>query len=83
MIKFNVRGNRPESDQLGPVDQQVTMSDHLQSVFMVSLHYPPVWDATAASRNTTMVFVTQKTSTQPRAFDEIFDIMTDSTRSRL
>ena len=42
---------------------------------MVSLRYPPVWDATAASCNTTMVLVTQKTSTQPRAFDELFDIV--------
>jgi len=75
MLKFNVRGNRPESDKLGPVEQQVTMPDHLQPVFMVSLRYPPVWDATAASRNTTMVLVTQKTSTQPRAFDELFDIV--------
>jgi len=71
----NVRGNRPESDKLGPVDQQVTMPDHLQPVFMVSLRYPPVSDATATSRNTTMVLVTQKTSTQPRAFDELFDIV--------
>ena len=75
MLKFNVRDNRPESesDKLGPVDQQVTMPDHLQPVFMGSLRYPQVWDATAASRNTTMVLVTQKTSTQPRAFDELFD----------
>jgi len=75
MLKFNVRGNRPEIDKLGPVDQQVTMPDHLQPVFMVSLRYPQVWDATAASHNTTMVLVTQKTSTQPRAFDELFDIV--------
>jgi len=26
-------------------------------------------------RNTTMVWATQKTSTQPRAFDELFDIV--------
>jgi len=29
MLKFNIRGNRPESDKLGPVNQQVTMPDHL------------------------------------------------------
>ena len=29
MLKFNVRGNRPESNKLGSVDQQVTMPDHL------------------------------------------------------
>jgi len=75
MLKFNVRGNRPESDKIGPVDQQVTMPNHLQPVFMVSLRYPQLWDATAASRNTTMVLSTQKTSTQPRAFDELFDIV--------
>ena len=40
MLKFNIRGNRPESDKLGPVNQQVTMPDHLQPVFMVSLRYP-------------------------------------------
>ena len=72
MLKFNVRGNRPESNKLGPGDQQLTMPDHLQPVSMVSLRYP-LWDATAASCNTTMVFVTQQTSTQPRAFDELFD----------
>ena len=55
MLKFNVRDNRPESNKLGPGDQQLTMPDHLQPVFMVSLRYLPVWDATAASRNTTMV----------------------------
>jgi len=37
-----------------------------------NLRYP-LWDATAASCNTTMVLVTQQTSTQPRAFDELFD----------
>jgi len=74
ILKFNVHGNRPESDKLGPVDQQVTMPNHLQPVFMVSLRYPQPWDAEAASRNTTMVLATQKTSTQPRAFDELFDI---------
>jgi len=42
---------------------------------MVSLRYPPVWYAPTASRNTTMVLETQKTSTQPRAFDELFDIV--------
>jgi len=75
MLKFNVCGNRPKSNKLGPVDQQVTMPDHLQPVFMVSLRYPQLWDATAASRNTTMVVATQKTSTQPRAFEELFDIV--------
>ena len=75
MLKFNFCGNRPESNRLGPVDQQVTMPDHLQPVFMVSLRYPQLWDATAASRNTTMVLATQKTSTQPRAFNELFDIV--------
>ena len=39
-LKFNVRGNRPESDKIGTVDQQVTMPDQLQPVFMVSLRYP-------------------------------------------
>jgi len=72
MLKFDVRGIRPKNNKLGPVDQSVTIPHHLQPVFMVSLRYP-VWDATAASRNTTMVLVTQKTSTQPRAFDEVFD----------
>jgi len=75
MLKFNVHGNRPESDKLGPVNQQVTIPDHLQPVFMISLRYPQLWDASAASRNTTMVLVTQKTSTQLRAFDELFDIV--------
>jgi len=75
MLKFNVRGNRPESDKLLPVDQQVAMPDQLQPVVMVSLRYPQLWDAFAASFNTTMVLSTQKTSTQPRAFDELFDIV--------
>jgi len=75
MLKFNFCGNRPESNRLGPVDQQVTMPDHLQPVFMVSLRYPQLWDATAASRKTTMVMATQKTSPQPRPFEELFDIV--------
>ena len=49
MLKFNVCGNRPESNKLGPVDQQVMMPDHLQPVFMVSLRYRQLWDATVAS----------------------------------
>ena len=49
MLKFNVRGNRPESNKLGPGDQQLTMADHLQPVSMVSLRYP-LWDATCATR---------------------------------
>jgi len=52
-----------------------SMPDHLQSVFMISLRYPQLWDADAASRNTTKVLVTQKTSTQLRVFDELFDIV--------
>jgi len=34
-----------------------------------------LWDATAASRRTLMVMATQKISTQPRAFEELFDIV--------
>jgi len=49
MLKFNFRGNRPESDKLGHADQQVTMPNHLQPVFIVSLRYRQLWDATAAS----------------------------------
>jgi len=51
------------------------MPDQLQPVVMVSLRYLQLWDANEASRNTTMVLETQKTSTQPRAFDELFDIV--------
>ena len=39
MYTYIYIGNRPESDKLGPVDQQVTIPDHLQPVFMVSLRY--------------------------------------------
>jgi len=69
MLKFKVRGNRPESDNLGPVNQQVMILYHLQPVFMVSFRYPQLWDAGAAS-----LLATQKTSRQPRTFDELFDI---------
>jgi len=75
MLKFNVRGNRPESDKLLPLEQQVAMPDQLQPVIMVSMRYPQLWDAAAASRNTTMVMATQKTSAQPRLFEEVFDIV--------
>ena len=70
MLEINVRGNRPESNK--PGDHQLTTPHHLQPVCMVSLRYP-LWEATAASRNTTMVLLTQQTSTQPRAFDELND----------
>jgi len=75
MLKFNVRGNAPESDQQVPAGQRTVASNQLQPVLMISMTYPQLRDAEAASRNQTMVMATQHTAAGPRFYEERFDIV--------